>query len=219
MLKTKLKLSSQRNANLNTLLHSSLDRISDDSDALFDETAELLKSVASELRTYESYSDDEDEFFVYSKEAVDRSANSILAKYQNLEAGLQSVLEEESEGSEDMSSPKRLPSHSPGERVFSSPKVKKFLQLQSFSNTISPSLTPPETKRDSNLESEAHFLLEEGQLSVGHGGQLVVDNNLNLSNDLSQLPEHALDSLTVSRLSSHSSSPKPGGLVVGPLAL
>jgi len=61
-----------------------LDRISDDSDALFDETAELLKSVASELRTYESYSDDEDEFFVYSKEAVDRSANSILAKYQNV---------------------------------------------------------------------------------------------------------------------------------------
>lgn len=61
-----------------------MDRISDDSDALFDETAELLKSVASELRTYESYSDDEDEFFVYSKEAVDRSANSILAKYQNV---------------------------------------------------------------------------------------------------------------------------------------
>jgi len=47
----------------------------------------------------------------------------------------------------------------------------------------------------------------------------VIDNNPNLSNDLSQLPEHALDSLTVSRLSSHSSSPKPGGLVAGPLAL
>lgn len=54
--------------------------------------------------------------------------------------------------------------------------MKRFLQLQSFSNTVSPSTTPPsggKSRRDSNLESDAESLVEEGDL-VLLDGKLVV---------------------------------------------
>ena len=53
--------------------------------------------------------------------------------------------------------------------MFASPKVKKFLQLQSFSNTISPAGSPPTGKRDSNIESGSESRVEEGDLSVQDG--------------------------------------------------
>ena len=61
-------------------------------------------------------------------------------------------------------------------QVFASPKVKKFLQLQSFSNTVSPARTPPSgggPRRDSNLESDSESFVEEGNLTL-KDGQLVV---------------------------------------------
>ena len=69
--------------NTSNLVAGSLDRISDDSDVLFDETTELLKNVASELRTYESFGsdiEDDDEFFVYSEADLNRGAN-LLTQY------------------------------------------------------------------------------------------------------------------------------------------
>lgn len=54
--------------------------------------------------------------------------------------------------------------------------MKKFLQLQSFSNTVSPSTTPPNggaSRRDSNIASDGDSLVEEGDLYI-QDGQLIV---------------------------------------------
>ena len=62
----------------------SLDGITDDSDDLFDETEALLKSVASELRTYESFNDDiddDDEFFIYNKSEPVRGSQGLLSQF------------------------------------------------------------------------------------------------------------------------------------------
>ena len=62
----------------------SLVGITDDSDDLFDETEALLKSVASELRTYESFNDDiddDDEFFIYNKSEPVRGSQGLLSQF------------------------------------------------------------------------------------------------------------------------------------------
>lgn len=61
---------------------------SEESDELFDETEQLLQSVASELRSYESFQedvdDDEDEFFVYGENL---SRGQGLLSYYNSVSG------------------------------------------------------------------------------------------------------------------------------------
>lgn len=57
--------------------------------------------------------------------------------------------------------------------MFASPRVKKFLRLQSFSNTVSPSESPPSgSRRDANTGGSTEYIVEESALSTKDGQML-----------------------------------------------